>query len=178
MYPAISLLAILLLRSTPHALALPALADLTSPLSLMSSNPTTNFELPRTRQQNNTNYSSNFLGVVCYHLVPDTVDLHLCQPLFARLMQRGNPYEEMAWWNGWHFRRGIEPCIITLSSPVRQDRRVRISLADVVVYASEVLRTCQETSTGGANTFQGTWRVVVTRYPLEAAAMNSSLSDE
>ena len=53
-------------------------------------------------------------------------------------------------------------------------------MADIVTYATEVLQTCQETSTGGANTFQGTWRVVVTRDVVSgaAAASQSGLSDE
>lgn len=51
-----------------------------------------------------------------------------------------------------------------------------VSVAEVVVYASEVLGACGEgeageagagTGTGGANTFRGRWRVAVSRFPLD-----------
>lgn len=64
---------------------------------------------------------------------------------------------------------GTDPCTITVFSPDRKERRVRISAAEMVVYAEGVLKTCAETGTGtgGANTFRGSWRVAVTRNPIE-----------
>lgn len=112
---------------------------------------------------NNPNSSTNYLGVECYHLAPDTVDLLACQPLFARLFRDGRAYEEMSWGNGFRFRSGGEPCVVTLSSPDRKDRVVSISKADVVLYATEVLESCE---TGGASTFERGWRVAVTRFPV------------
>lgn len=172
MYSAISLLAIFLEYYTIHALAPPTLADLTNPVPSTSLNLTTAFGSTTARlQPNNIDHSSNFLGVECYHLLPDTVSLISCQPLFARLLQNRRAYEQSSLRNGFRVRRGIDPCTVMLTSPDRRgDRRVRIALAEVVVYASEVLRTCQENDTGGAYVFQGNWRVVVTKYPLEIAA--------
>ena len=175
MYSLVSLLAIVIVCYTTYTLALPAPADLTRPVSFLSSNLTTLPALPTIKLQNTTLNPPNFLGVECYHLVPNTVDLEDCQPLFASLVQSGDVYKERNWWNGWHFRRGVDPCTITLSSPDRKDRRVSISVADMVVFATDVLRTCRETGTGGANTFRGTWRVVITRVPLEAAALDRVL---
>lgn len=174
MYSPVSLLAIALISRTTHALAPPTPADLASPASLTSSNLTsTPGSATIGRLQNITqDPADDFLGVHCYHLpLPsDTVNLELCQPLFARLLRDGNVYEERGWWNGWLFRRPGEPCTVALSSPERRDLRVRISLAEVVVFAMEVLQTCSENGVGGANTFQGEWRVVVTRNPLASAS--------
>lgn len=178
MYSPASLLAIVALCYTTYTLALPAPADLTSPVSSIPSHLTTVPASPTVQLQNTTRNPPNFLGIECYHLLPDTVNLETCQPLFASLLQAGDAYEERKWWNGWHFRRGLDPCTITLSSPDRKDRRVSISLADVVVFTTEVLRTCRETGTGGADTFRGTWRVAVTRFPLDdAAAVNRKSLD-
>lgn len=55
---------------------------------------------------------------------------------------------------------------------------IRVSIADVYMHASEVLRTCWEGGTGGANTFQGRWKVEVTKYPLDRVASNSSRVEE
>ncbi len=52
---------------------------------------------------------------------------------------------------------------------------IRVSIADVYMYASEVLRTCREGGTGGANTFQGGWKVEVTKFPVERAVFDNSL---
>ena len=174
MYSAIYLLAILLRYYTTHvhAHALPALADPTSP-PLTSLNLTTTFASTTTTQlqQNTTNPSSNFLGVECYHLLPETVDLIACQPLFARLLRDGRAYEEVQLRNGFRCQTGVDPCTIMVSSPDRRhDRRVSISMADLVVFATEVLETC---ATGGAYVFRGNWRVVVTKYPYVPVAASS-----
>lgn len=177
------LLAIVLPSCTTHAFAFPSPADLTSPIvSLTSSNQTTTSEPATVIQLQNTTTTHNpvtFLGIDCYHLPPHTVDLSACQPVFAHLFRQGDVYTEKEWWNGCRFREGIEPCTIAISSPDRKDRRVRLSLADVVLYATQVLETCREMGTGGANVFQGNWRVVVTRDPIVgAAAPNGGLVDE
>lgn len=171
MYSAIYLLAILLRYYTTHAHALPALTDPTIPVlvPLTSLNQSTTFAPTTTQlqQQNTTDSSSNFLGVECYHLLPDTVDLIACQPLFAKLLRDGRAYEERNLYNGFRCQMGIEPCVIMVSSPDRRhDRRVRISLAEMVTFATEVLINCLENETGGANVFRGDWRVVVTKYPI------------
>ncbi|CAF9941437.1 MAG: hypothetical protein ALECFALPRED_009141 [Alectoria fallacina] len=170
MYPPIALLSILLLLLHPTTLALilPAPAHLTPP-----------FPLPSTTSPT-LNTSSNFLGIECYHLQPYTIDLTTCQPLFAAMLRSGggDVYAAHQYGNGWRFRKGAEPCTITLLSPERTDRRVSVSVADVVVYATEVLGACcgeagpgagtgTGTGTGGANTFRGRWRVAVSRFPLD-----------
>ena len=169
MYSAIYLLAILLRYCTTHAHAFPALANPTSPVPLTSLNLNATFTLTtiQQKQQNTTHSSSNFIGVECYHLLPDTVNLISCQPLFARLLQGGRAYEEITFRNGFRCLDSIDPCVITVSSPDRRhDHTVRISIAELVVFATEVLETCKENETGGANVFRGNWRVVVTKYPV------------
>ena len=76
-------------------------------------------------------------------------------------------YEERELRNKGRFRFAYDPCVIMVSSPTRGDHRVRLSMADIVLYAIEVLRACEQISTGGAYTFQGTWQVVVTRDPVQ-----------
>lgn len=78
----------------------------------------------------------------------------------------GNPYETHTWRNGMQFRTSRHgPCTITLSSAAEGDRgkKVRVSVADVYGYASEVLRSCEGSGTGGTNGFEGGWRVEVSR---------------
>ena len=106
--------------------------------------------------------SLNFLGVSCYHLDPthDRVSLITCQPLFAALVGGGHIYDEYEFPNGWRFDVPGENCAIRLTSPSREDRRVKMSMSDFIEYGSEVLRECVM---GGANTFQGRWQVVVTK---------------
>lgn len=180
MYTPISLFAIGFLCCT-HALAFPAPAGLTSPIvSLIASNQTTTADpasIIRLQNTTTTHNPANFLGIECYHLLPNTVTLASCQPVFAQLFRGGDVYKERGWWNGCRFREGIEPCTIAISSPDRKDHRVRISLADVVVYATQVLQTCTEEDTGGAYTFQGSWRVVVTRDPIVEAAVAAAAED-
>ncbi len=166
MYSPVSLLAICILYYTTQGLVLPASSDLARPVSLISSNQTTTSNLATIRLQNTTHNPVNFLGVHCYHLLPDTVDLEMCQPLFAWLLHDFDAYKEKRYWNGWRFQRGSNPCTIALSSPDRKDSHVRMSMAAIVMYATEVLQTCRETSTGGANVFDGNWRVAITKYAL------------
>jgi len=182
-YPYCSYLILLVLPlafSGIHAIALLNHTNMPNHPSLLGRH-STSTSFVATVQPHNITYSPlTFLGVDCYHLYPDEVNLGLCQPVFAKMMQDGNPYEEHNWWNGWQFRTGRRgPCTITMSSeaPHDRDRMVRISKAAIIVFATEVLETCQETSTGGANTFQGAWKVAVTKYPLERALLNSSLSE-
>lgn len=130
--------------------------------------------------RNTTIQPLNFLGVECYHLLPETVTLLTCQPLFARLVEGGDVYEKLHLWNGWICKASHESCVIKIESPARQDRRKRvsISLAQIIRYATEVLETCRETQTGGANVFEGSWRVVVTRDVLPRVSVtDDSLLD-
>lgn len=157
-----------------HALAVPTLADVTHYTSLPQSNATTTSSVATAPPHNITHSPLTFLGVNCYHLLPDTVDLTSCQSVFANMLREGNIYEQHNWWNGWQFRTGRRgPCTITLSSAAPEDhfRMVRVSIAEVMMYATEVLQSCRETRTGGANTFEGSWKVEVTKYPLERAAL-------
>ena len=121
---------------------------------------------------------NNFLGVECYHLEPETVTREACQPLFDRLFVGGHVYEERQMSNKRLFRFAYDPCVIMISSPTRGDRRVTLSIADVVLYAIEVLRACEKISTGGAYTFKGTWQVVVTRNPTQIAHLDNTMSEE
>ena len=155
------------LLATIHTLALPTLANVTSPASSLATNLPTSLLVAPLHPPNTNSNPSNFLGVECYHLVPATVDLIACQPLFAMLLRSGNIYGEKKWWNRTLLRAGQNPCCIMVSSPSRDDWRVTMCLADIVLYATEVMQTCQETSTGGAYTFQGSWQVIVTRNPGE-----------
>ncbi|KAL8918872.1 MAG: hypothetical protein Q9208_007129 [Pyrenodesmia sp. 3 TL-2023] len=128
--------------------------------------------IPPSSPRNSTTPSpSNFLGVSCYSLDPatSTVSLLTCQRLFAWLVARGDIYTEQTLYNGWRFKapsaRGDDDnnhCIVGVTSPLRADavRSVRVSFANILTWASEVLRECE---TGGANVFQGEWRLEVTR---------------
>lgn len=128
---------------------------------------------PATRNKNSTTLSpspSNFLGVTCYSLDPatSTVSLHTCQRLFAWLIADGDIYTERHLYNGWRFRApgsgggDDNHCFLGVISPLRADtaRSVEVTWAKIIVWAIEVLRECE---TGGANVFQGEWRVEVTR---------------
>lgn len=130
--------------------------------------------------RNITSGPLTFLGVDCYHLLPDTVTLETCQPLFAKLVNAGSVYEKYRLYDGWSFRAVNEPCFIKIENPIREQRRERVSLsmADILMYATEVLRTCQEPGTGGSNTFKGAWRVVVTKHPVRFGKATGRLSGE
>lgn len=166
MFPQALLILSALVFSGILTLAIPASTDTNSATSLLRLNLTTSSPVDTTRSRNITEGPLGFLGVDCYHLEPDTVNQQLCQTTFAKMLRRGEAYETQQWWNGWQFRASSRaPCTITLSSPLRDDRRrmIGISIADIIQYAIEVLESCQ---TGGANTFDGAWRVEVSKDPL------------
>ena len=87
------------------------------------------------------------------------------------MVRHGDVYEKISLANGWWFETGSDPCFIKIFSPDRDDRYQRIvtSLADIMLYTTEILQTCTETGTGGANTFHGSWRVEVSRNKLKMA---------
>ena len=118
--------------------------------------------------RNTTSHSLTFLGVTCYNLLPDTVSIVTCQSLFAKLVEAGHVYDKVRLYNGYHFQSGYDPCVIKVENPDREERRhpVSISMAQMIMYATEVLETCQFPGTGGSNTFDGSWRLVVTRKRL------------
>jgi len=166
-----TLLIVSTLVFTNHATA-PMPADFTKPISLPRDDLTISPEAATTRTRNMTYNPGNFLGVNCYNLQPSTVTLTACQPLFAKLVEGGGAYEERSLRNGWRYRHSHDPCVIMLSSPSRKDHRVKISAAHMIMYATEILQTCQESSTGGAYTFVGTWQLVVTRERIVLGAGN------
>lgn len=161
------LLVLLSLLLETHA-AVVILGDNNKPVSLAQENLTTIFEATATHSQNITHNPQNFLGVNCFYLKPETVDLTDCQPLFARLVAYGHVYDEQSVPKGWFLRYNNHPCIIRVTSPTRADRRVKISMMDVILYTTEIIETCRETGTGGAYTFQGTWQVQVSRHFVES----------
>ncbi|KAI4192832.1 MAG: hypothetical protein LQ350_008551 [Teloschistes chrysophthalmus] len=149
------------LLASIHAAAVP------DPLSPPSSN---RLAIPSPlHSQLSTNLT--FLGTMCYHLLPDTVTLEACSPLFDTIF--GDPRVMMPreQYNGWRFMLPQKKCTLMIASPnIREDKRVMISLAEVVSHAIEVLRFCDGTAsgtgTGGSYTFQGRWQVVVTKDPV------------
>lgn len=145
-----------------HAASTFALTRSSIRTSLAKANLTTARGSIARHTQNTTSSPADFLGVECYHLKPEIIDLHTCQPLLTSIFEAGHVYEKNSFPNGWYFRKGNNPCIIKLESPAREDRyaRISISIAEIVRYTTEVLENCE---TGGANNFLGSWRVVVTR---------------
>ncbi|KAL9005079.1 MAG: hypothetical protein Q9188_002126 [Gyalolechia gomerana] len=115
---------------------------------------------------NTTSSPLNFLGVNCYHLSPaERVTPNQCQRLFQYLFSSGDVYRKYSIHNGWIYKAPPpttpeDACIVRVASPDRQDRNVILSFADIVQYSSDVLRECE---TGGANTFEGEWSVIVTK---------------
>ena len=140
-------------------------------------NLTANYDPVTNQSSNSTTNSLTFLGVDCYHLLPDTVDLLMCQNAFADLYRGGHVYEEVSLYNGWFYRTQRDPCTIKIANRSKQERhdRVSISVADIVSYATEVLEECQ---TGGANTFKGNWQVVVTRNPVNELNSKNGLDEQ
>lgn len=55
--------------------------------------------------------------------------------------------------------------MIRIESPAREDRgrKVSVSMSRVVVMAMEVVEACAGEGGAGANGFEGSWRLVVTR---------------
>ncbi|KAL8789554.1 MAG: hypothetical protein Q9195_006781 [Heterodermia aff. obscurata] len=109
--------------------------------------------------------SLSFLGIDCYHLSPSTepVSLLTCQPLFAALVSHGHIYKPKHFYNGYNLQTGQEPCVIRIFSPAKEDRvlKIELSVAQIISYATEVLQSCP--GTGGANVFEGSWRVGVSK---------------
>lgn len=180
MYLRLTLLISALIFSATDALAISASTDGSSHTSLVKTNRTTNVELTTFQSNSTTLTPWNFVGVECYTLPPATVDPLACQHVFAKLIGWGRVYEERKLYNRCLFRAGAEPCSITLLSPSPRDHRGRISIsfADIIGYATTVLETCRETSTGGAKTLPNSWQVVVTRDPLARSLSNTNLSEE
>ena len=151
MYRSFLLLPILFLTYFTHAA--PAPPNTNTPLSLAH---------PAHHPINSTN-DINFLGVDCYSLDPAVASISLleCQPLFAWMMSGGDVYQPHTFWNGWRFKKaGHDPCLVTITSRNTKDKSVRISYANIVLKAHEVLEQCR---TGGANDFGGNWSIMVTR---------------
>ena len=163
--------------SIAHTTA-PVLANATTPAFLSDFNLTTVCEAAITRSKNITYHPKNFLGVHCYRLQPATVTQEACQNLFAKLFEKGDAYEEIEVYNGWRAQYNNEPCIIMVASPSRRDGRVKVSMAGLITQAIEVLRTCTETSTGGAYTFDGNWQMVVTKEPVKITLRHNCLVGE
>lgn len=171
------LLVISSLVFTNHATPLEP-ADINRSISLAKSNVTASSEAATTPTRIITYSPGNFLGINCYHLQPSTVSENSCQPLFAKLVEHGDAYKEKEYPNGWRYQPGHDPCVIMLSSPSRKDRRVKITAAHMLLYAMEILQTCQESSTGGAYTFVGNWQLVVTREKIKITLGAGNLAEE
>ena len=125
--------------------------------------------------RNITSHSLTFLGVTCYNLLPDAVSTGTCQSLFAKLVMAGHVYDKVKLYDGYHFQSGHDPCFIKVENPDHEERRrpVSISMAQMILYATEILETCQFPGTGGSNTFDGNWRIVVTRKRLRPSRPSS-----
>ena len=126
------------------------------------------------RGRNNTTlHPLTFVDIRCYHLLPETVDLHDCQPLFDRLFADGNVYQKQRMWNGWTFKSGYSRCIIRIETPVQSERRVGVSLsiAEIVTFAIDVLKTCRASKSGGFYVFEGSWRVGVSRNVIKSGLL-------
>lgn len=179
--PRTSLVRLLLIIST-FALTTCAAVSVLNGISrtgwLSRENLTTAPGMARTRSHNHTYGPYNFLGVDCYHLQPATVNLEACQPLFAKLFERGKVYEETEVTNGFRALYAYEPCTIMVASPSPRDRRVKISMAHLVVYATDILKACREPSTGGAYTFVGNWQVVVTKDPIKIVFRGGDIAED
>lgn len=148
--------------------ALPNLAPATSLIPFRSEpSRIANLSSLETRPGNEISPSPNFIGVECYHLDPqrDMITRQSCQWLFDNLVSGGHVYEEKLWYNNFRFYSRHHDCTIKIYSPTREDRylRISLSLAQIMLYAIEVLDDCRESGTGGANVIQGDWRVAVSR---------------
>ena len=119
------------------------------------------------RFPNPSSSSLGFLGVNCYYLVPDkdTVTIQACQPLFAALVRHGHIYKQKPYYNNFIFQYAQEPCVLKIFSPANEDRlaKANLSVSQIISYTTEILETCQHTGTGGANVFEGQWRISVSR---------------
>lgn len=160
MYPSFILLITIILLKPSIVYATPAPPRVNNPTPLVLANSPSSH--PPHRNSTASNIPLTFLGVDCYHLNPttDRVSLLSCEAAFAGLVRDGNVYREHKLYNAWRYQLSGQHCSIAVISPSRKDRWVKISFAKVVLYATEVLQSCE---TGGANVFEGEWRVVVTR---------------
>ena len=179
MHSKLILLVSTLLFTAIRTLTVPPLTTINNATSASPDDSASN-SLPDLTKTNAANADTlNFLGVSCYHLDPatDSVSLLSCQPLFANIFRKGHVQDMHYLYNGWSYRYMHGPCIIKISSadPKEGYRSVALSMATLVEYASEVLRDCK---TGGANTFEGSWQVVVTRNKIESVAANGTISEE
>ena len=120
---------------------------------------------------NKTSPSLNFIGVDCYHLDPhrDLVTRQTCQLLFDSLISHGQVYQVKSWYNNFRFYSRNNECTIKIYSPTKRDRysRINLSLSQIMLYAIEVLDSCKDSGTGGANVIQGDWRVAISRDVLK-----------
>ena len=155
----------MLLIATTQTAIIPAPHIPPPPIPIMGSTDNIHSQTP---QPNDTSPSSlKFLGVDCYYLSPEKepVSLLSCQPLFASLVQKGHIYKPGRFYNGFNFKHGQDPCTIKIFSPAKEDRlsKIYLSVSQIISYTTEVLHTCQGTGTGGANVFEGSWRISVSR---------------
>ena len=163
------LLLTIALPFTPTSAArLPNLARPTSLIPLTSeSSRLANLSSLETRPGQTISPSLNFLGVECYHLdlEHDLVTRQTCQMLFDNFVSDGHVLEAESWYNNFVFFSRNRGCTIKIYSPTREDRysTISLSLAQIMLYALEVLDSCRESGTGGANVIQGEWRVAVSR---------------
>ena len=141
-----------------------ASAIIATPLAALSSTIPSSLDIAL---QNTTTPPLTFLGVECYRLdrQEDHVSIQSCQDIFAALVSRGKVYDKMKLHNHFIFRAPHTDCAIMIFSPARRDvvSSVDLSPMDVILHASEVLRECQSLGMGGADVFQGEWRVAVTK---------------
>lgn len=162
-------LTIALLFATTHSARLPNHALPTLPIVSFTSESSRpgNLSSLESHPGNEMPPSVNFIGVECYSLdrQRDIVTRQTCQPLFDNLVSRGRVYEARSWYNNFLLRYRDYDCTIKIYSPLREDRHSKIflSMAQIILYATEVLDSCRESGTGGVNVIQGDWRVAVSK---------------
>ena len=167
-----------LLITTAQTLVLPIANDIDlTPLSNLSIIGI--LRLSSSQPANLTSHPLTFLSVTCFHLLPNTVSLHDCQPVFKQLVSGGRVYNQRELYNGWTFQRPHTPYIIEISSTSPEDRRktVQISIAMIITHATAVLRDCESSGSGGAMTFEGKWRVIVSRKARTWSAIQVARSE-
>ena len=179
MYTRLLVVALPALVSVTRALRLPV-SSLEIQLPSSSTNLTINHDPTMTQPANSTSNPLTFLGVYCYHLLPDTVDIQMCQTAFAALYRGGHVHDKIKMYNGWFYKMQHEPCTIKIANTSEKERhdRVSISMAEIVRYATEVLEECRHPGSGGANTFEGNWQVVVTRNPIKDPIPRNDLDEQ
>lgn len=133
---------------------------------------TNHLTIPNLQPHHLSTTNLTFLGPRCYHLLPATVDLEACSSLFDKIFAERSVAVPQQLYNGWRYMLPDRLCTLMIYSPnARNDRRVRISLAEVASHAIEVLRFCDSAASGsgsgGSYTFEGMWEVVVTKDPVK-----------